>query len=388
MAAGQQGQGSDDQTLYVFWAILAIIVTAMLLWYVEKQLIVHVVFAIRTAEIAVILPFMKAVAYVASLVHLPQPDLSILYKAKLFMATFNLSTITWSHLEELNVIVGNYFRWITISIAACGAVYLFRYHRLARYVHIYTMKSFRKLEVQNWPQITPIISTDLIKAPLTKGVWASARTPLDFCKDHNLLSKPTEENDIAWHVNKQQSMRYFMIQMGPLMPKKITYLPIYIQALLAIFILRALGKDKVALDLVYQISRSAGSGKLDFTGVSEHIQEHKDSRLIEWLYQRHSYVTTFMARALESARTTGVLASSDFLWLKPLDRRMWYMLNSIGRQTCVVESAGPFAHFISEKRFDRPLKTPMINKACDALEVCIRDIKYVDEGDSWRSKGG
>ena len=161
----------------------------------------------------------------------------------------------------------------------------------------------------------------------------------------------------------------------------------HLQALLTIFVLRANGKDKASLDLIYQISKSAGGGKLDFSGVSEQIKEIRDCKLLKWLYQRHAYATTFFARALEAARTAGVLSSSDFLWLKPLDRRMWYILNNVGRQACMVETAGPFAHFLAEKRFGRALRAPMIKQAGEALELAIREIKYIDESDSWQSKG-
>ena len=56
-----------------------------------------------------------------------------------------------------------------------------------------------------------------------------------------------------------------------------------------------------------------------------------------------------IASLLEMARIDGVLASAEFLWLKPVDRRMWYMLNCVGRQTAVAEIAGLFAHWQAEK---------------------------------------
>ena len=88
-----------------------------------------------------------------------------------------------------------------------------------------------------------------------------------------------------------------------------------------------------------------------------------------------------MASMLELARTDGVLASAEFLWLKPLDRNLWYMLNCVGRQTPFPEISGPFAHWIVEKRLRRPLKVPMVAEAVDALDVALSDIIYNPEED-------
>ena len=83
-----------------------------------------------------------------------------------------------------------------------------------------------------------------------------------------------------------------------------------------------------------------------------------------------------MASMLELARTDGVLASAEFLWLKPLDRKLWYMLNSVGRQTAVPEIAGAFAHWTAEKKTKRALRVPMVDEAAKSLEVAMKEIIY------------
>ena len=82
-----------------------------------------------------------------------------------------------------------------------------------------------------------------------------------------------------------------------------------------------------------------------------------------------------MASLLAAARDDGVVPSSEFLWLKPIDRRLWYMLNCIGRQTPYAEVGGPFAHWKAEKAMGRPSLIPMIDEAIKALEVAIKEIK-------------
>jgi len=128
--------------------------------------------------------------------------------------------------------------------------------------------------------------------------------------------------------------------------------------------------------LLKQIGSSATSDKLDFSGVKELVAKHKNSKYAQFAEQKHAYLLTVMATLLELARTDGVLATAEFLWLKPIDRPLWYMLNSVGRQTAFPEIAGVFAHWVAEKRLDRPLKVPMVEEAVKALEMAMKEIKY------------
>ena len=59
------------------------------------------------------------------------------------------------------------------------------------------------------------------------------------------------------------------------------------------------------------------------------------------------------------------------------------MLNSVGRQTAVVEVSGMFSHWLSEKRIKRPLKTPVVKSAVDAYKVALADILYIGESELW-----
>ena len=88
-----------------------------------------------------------------------------------------------------------------------------------------------------------------------------------------------------------------------------------------------------------------------------------------------------MASLLELARDDGVLAGAEFLWLKTIDRPLWYMLNSVGRRTAFPEVAGPFGHWMVEKRLRRPLKTPMVAEAIDGLEEAVAEVIYKPDED-------
>lgn len=380
------GQGSDDQATYVFWGAVFIVLVSIFVWYFKKQAVVNLFFHLRSFEIMLMLPLVRFFDWLQGLFHVSFFSSKPLLHWQVYMRTMSLTQITWSDIENMNTVVGLYLRWFVYVSVAFSIYYLLRHHRLARFNNIYNMKRLRDAESENWPQIRPILSTDLIKTPLDQGEWAMAKSPFYFCKMNNLLMAPSHiDGDDGWHVRSQEAGRLFHLQMGRHLPKDIRQLPIYMQALLMIFVLKADRKMTQAQDLLIQISRSAGHGSLNFSGVSELMAQYHSHRVVTWLRGRHAYVYTFMAGALELARSSGVAATSEFLWLKPLDRSLWYVLNSTGRNVCVIEAAGPFSHFLAEKRFKRALKVPMLKQACSALELAIHDILHIPESDQWHT---
>src|SRR5262249_22032318 len=141
--------------------------------------------------------------------------------------------------------------------------------------------------------------------------------------------------------------RIMTLQLGS-MWTDLAKLPIHIQALFAIFAART-NRDRAAADqLLLQISKSSENGHLDFTGTQELLAKNANNKLVRRVVGRHAYVYTVMASLLELSRIDGVLASAEFLWLKPLDRKLWYVLNTVGRQTAVPEIAGAYAHWLAE----------------------------------------
>ena len=142
-----------------------------------------------------------------------------------------------------------------------------------------------------------------------------------------------------------------------------------------------LNRDRSAsANLFKQINLSSGSdGHLNFSGYKELLHKHMNSVGVQKIIQRHAYLLTVMASLLQQCRADGVMATADFLWLKPIDRPLWYMLNSVGRQTPFSEVAGPFAHWLAEKELGRKSMVPMVDESLKALEMAIADIKLTPE---------
>ena len=382
MRQGQQNQ-SDPSTNF-FWLLIIVFGAGILLWWKQKEHVVEIIFYIRIYEVYVVQVFVKFINEIAGLLHLPLINLTPLQDTVNYMSSATWANVSFENLSDASTEVGN---WLKYPLAVCScalAFFIYFRHSGKNFRKTYNMETLKLAEDKNWPQITPVIKIDLVKQPLDKGAWAIGKLPLDYCKEHNLIRVEPVQGKLSWIVIPSAAQRIFIMQLGPLW-RGLNALPIHVQALLVIFLACAHKERKIADALLAQIAASSASGKLNFTGVREQLRKYQNSRILAWVIPRHAYVGSIMARLLEIARSDGVLASAEFLWLKPLDRRMWYMLNSVGRPTAVIEVAGLFAHWLAEKKLGCALRVPTVKMAVEALEADIKDTLYVAEGDTWQS---
>lgn len=386
----QQQSGSDNTTNF-FWLFFMLVMAVILIWFFKPGWIIAPIYYMRYVELILlnwVLTGYNEVTtwYIVRWFHLPTVNTDVFKEVEKLVIGVDYNQVKFDNFAAINRYVGSWMRFPIIAILIGLAIYSYYRHQLVRFRQSYSMKSLKQLEVEVWPQITPVVSIDLIKEDIQKGPWAMAKTPLDFAKSYNCLLPSTDKlGNKCWTIDEKTAGSVFSMQLGRLY-MGLDKLPIYVKALVVIFCARADKDHKTAKVFLSQIARSSASGKLDFKGVEEALEKYKNTRMIQWVEQRHAYTITIMATLLELGRTSGVLASSEFLWLKPVDRKLWYMLNTIGRQTSVTEISGAFSHWLAEKRMKRPLKTPMTKQAVVALKLAVEDVLYVEKGDLWHSK--
>ncbi|MES2212027.1 MAG: type IVB secretion system coupling complex protein DotM/IcmP, partial [Pseudomonadota bacterium] len=177
-------------------------------------------------------------------------------------------------------------------------------------------------------------------------------------------------------LKKERAQIVFVRQVGPLWTG-VNALNDYTKALFAIFAARIAHDTEPARQLLYQMARTYAEGEIDYTGTLPLLKKHFKNKAVQRVIQRHAYVYTIMAEMLALARTDGVQASADFLWLKPTDRVLWYILNCIGRQTVFCEVAGIWSHWIFERQLGRSISVPQVDCAVAGLEAAMAKISYV-----------
>lgn len=366
MAAPQQGNQSDN-SMALIWIIVAIFATMGIVWYTAKSYIVAGYLKIKLLEIGLISFFTHNLDDVRSAILFTSPD------------KFSLQDVL-----QVGNAVGDYLRFPLVFIIFVLAFVVYYANATRLYKKIYSMHDLVEAEKINWPQINPVAGLDLIHKDIDQGPWAMAMTPMQFCKKHKLLEEyrraPQESmtrkewNRIEVNLKRGGANKVFIMQLGPVF-QGVDKLPMHTKALFAAFAARLNADSKPALELFSQMSASSTT-KLNFNGTEELLKKHFNTKLVQKIVVQHGYVLTLMASMLEGAREDGVQATADFLWLKPIDRRLWYMLNTVGRQTPFVEVAGPFAHWLAEKELGKKLLVPMIEEATNALELSLKETLY------------
>ncbi|MBP9721549.1 MAG: type IVB secretion system coupling complex protein DotM/IcmP [Gammaproteobacteria bacterium] len=304
-------------------------------------------------------------------------------------AQYNPTALDQTQFFALVTAAGTYINYPIAIISVILGFTAFIKNPTNKFNKSFTMSSFRLQEKVNFPQIIPPSKLDLINTDIHEGPWASASTPMAFAKKNDLLDiivnpKPNpllgEIGKIA-KLRESRARQVFAMQLGYIWNGP-DQLPIHTKALFAVFAAAANQDRKTAIQFLRQFNTALEFNNTpDYTGVEELLAKHKNSKIIKKVEQRHAYVMTVMAGTLEIARSTGVLACADFLWLKTVDRQLWYMLNNVGRRAAFPECAGAIAHWRIESRMQRKLISPMIEEAVKALKLALTEIIYQDEND-------
>lgn len=244
-------------------------------------------------------------------------------------------------------------------------------------------------EAAIWPSVQLMIHEHPEReGDLDKGKWAMSLRPENFVKVYKLVDEFVDEYDNKFYrLNEERTFKLFNNQMGKIwngfagMSKTERHL----FAIMAPKIMRNTDESKKINGLV---AISYTSGKRIFSPfgnkadkdleklVEKTIQKYMNEDKIKKITDKHFYKKTVFAALLEAAREDGVLASCEFLWLKTVDRDMWYILNNVGRKSSHAECAAPWAHFLAEKALERKIANPMVSNAIIALDQYMFDTSY------------
>lgn len=364
-APPQQSQG--DHSLAPLWLSIGGFALLYAIWYFAHEQITWFVLKIKFFEVLFMSLFTSAVQPILQSIENAAPD-----------------SIEFNDFAAMTTASGHYFAYVSATILILLALVLYVGNPISRFKKTYTMKRLVDAEKDNYPQIVPISTIDLVSEHVDKGPWSMAMTPMQFGKRYNLLQEVHAppgmggKPNVTVNLLRSEAYQVFALQVGPFFPG-LDKLNIYTKALFAAFAARANRDSDSATQLLRGIAASSASGKLDFSGTEELLNKHRNSKVVQRTIERHAFTLTVMASAIVAAREDGVLASSDFLWLKVVDRRLWFMLNAVGRQTPHTEISGPFAHWLAERELGRKISTPMVDEAVNALDLALKEVIYVPE---------
>jgi intracellular multiplication protein IcmP len=277
---------------------------------------------------------------------------------------------------------GKYLRWVLSPAILVMAIVLFR--RRDRFKRKFkTARELALSQVGLWPAMGPAFMQDLLKADIHKGPWAVPMNPREFVAHHKLLNEGGVLDYVAANAT-------FSAQLGaPWQGAK--RLPLHARAVFAILCLRLAGtieKDEwgkerfVAYRRAGELStvfcKKGLKGFASLGWIDEAIEAHGSHQYVKEATQRHAFVFTVIATILQVVRAEGVLTSGEFGWLYPVDRRLFFTLDAVGRYAFFPEVAGIMSHWLAEKTVNERLLSPNVRGAVENLETALSEIKDDD----------
>jgi hypothetical protein len=101
---------------------------------------------------------------------------------------------------------------------------------------------------------------------------------------------------------------------------------------------------------------------------SEIDMYEKGRELIKGTLLTHAYTKTIIFSLLDKAWTYGVLSSAEVLWVKKIDRDLWYVVSQQGRTSSFVEVVGCWSHYLAESTYGFRTLMPQVNEGFRSLD--------------------
>ena len=312
------------------------------------------------------------------------------------------ASLSWETMQKVLHYTGSWIRWpFALLLVLFGVATIFM-GRVGGLVRRFNMESLLKNNAESFPCLRPVVGRGkylLAPESYDSGLWKVARTPAQFALEHGLLldeqGKPFSPEQAlknglpstelpVWgnaRLDGEKALRVLTEQLGKRFEGYEGLSPCR-RALAVAFLAYADGDKKgcvallAAVSLSYREENEQASCPLlednDFTNKLKKQWERHASVLNEKCLSIHaSYELPWFMALLYRARQKGVLASSQFLWLRPLDRPLWYALNQCGGRAAWAEGFAPWAHYTAEEKERKTLTKPHVAPAVASLREAL-----------------
>ncbi len=332
---------------------------------------------------------------------------------------------TWTDIWFLTSLTGSYLRWIFIPIFSFWLVYLVRLDPKFKFRRRLNIKSLLEKNARIFFSVRPIVGEDLLSDASYKNHWRPMINPFNYAIEHNLFKiegmteKEVKEYMVKLYkkrkmvsaelmdeyvrptLDREKSLELFKNQLGEQiwdddhhpetkedLFKIFKAFPRHKRALLTVLLCHYIAEGNLKKDGDSLLETYANSyyteylkkkkkkkewttKALDTHGADNmlrNIIKNYDIDVIKIPFMFHAWSHTLLISIFTNVKT---ITCADFIWLKPVDRNLWYVLNNVGRKTFACEAAGAFSHFQIELGQKQPMSTPDVDTAVDALESAL-----------------
>lgn len=330
----------------------------------------------------------------------------------------------WSALMTMFKIHGYIGRWVLLPFmlwwgwSTRKGVVRFRFKR-----NIGSVYKMIDIQSKYFPASAIIKGKNLLKTHPYDGPWATYALPLDFALDNKILWTGKEvmtehskvnvetmfpippfsldQKVLGFPYKRQLMPSYHYVVFNPdnchdafaaqLGPKwgGCDALPPLEKALYAIFCTQIAGEQGKAWEMVEQVAFSWREGRFEngklvaphlanTKGIDALIEKYGNQKEVKRIEALHYHKYNVLQALLGAARKKGRLMHSNLLWVKPMDRVLWYCLCGEGGQVAYWEAAGPWAHAQVERLMGRALAVPMVAGAVAAFKTLMSREHWID----------
>lgn len=256
MAHGQQGETSDD-TLDILWTVGLIVVVVILAWYLGGTTITKYGLLFKRLQLMVVRWWYALWPAIQIKILGVNTSLTLdqITRELTFIQKNIGANLKFAEFNDILTYVGNFWRYpyTAFSLGMIGYL-VFNRKSADNFRHVFNTATLRRSEQGNWPQITPVVKLDLVNTKLDDGPWAMARSPMNYCKLHNLLIvNKDERGEYNVKLDRNAATRLLEDQLGAKW-QGVERLPMYAQALFAIFAARIADDRKSAEHLLDSLS--------------------------------------------------------------------------------------------------------------------------------------
>lgn len=316
----------------------------------------------------------------------------------------------WSNVQirDTTVVAIAPIRWgFVLAIAAMALAVMFK-GPTTKYRRRMGLEGLMREQAKSFPTITPFVDFDPRDLPFRAPgspvpaqlpLFAEALSPEEWLAYH-------EVTYIGGHIDGNRAWQALGLQLGRRWEGPLKLQP-YAQGLYAAFALKAVRKRKDCDALLAELALSWTAAKgfrmksRTRAKIRKIITDPKIGGAMESFANLHAYENTAMLRCLMRARAEGgVLAPSEFVWLRGVDRHLWYPLNNLGRKSYMAEAAGAMVHFTNELIAAQKIPTPRFDEVIRGLDAYMKsgsslgiperaaDVKHAQRFKAKRKKRG
>lgn len=312
------------------------------------------------------------------------------------------ASLSWETVQKVLHYTGSWIRWPFVLLLVLFGIASIFMGRIGGLVRRFNMESLLRNNAESFPCLRPVVGRGkylLSPESYDSGPWRIARTPVQFALEHGLLVNdagepftpeqalknglPSTERPAWGHarLDGEKALAVLTEQLGKAFEGYEGFSPCR-RALAVAFLAYADGDKKGCVALLNAVSLfyteengQAGCPLLedgDFAQKLKKQWERHTSVLQDKCLTVHAaYELPWFMALLYRARRKGVLASSQFLWLRPLDRSLWYALNQCGGRAAWAEGFAPWAHYMAEEKAGKALSEPHVAPAVASIREAL-----------------